>query len=334
MTDNYEIGYCKPPQGTRFKAGQSGNGKGRPKGRKKEDIMDLLNKELKSKLILKDGNKITKETAMLRQLCNKASSGDYRSGKLILDVSTKQQINTLAVEFLERLIREDYITEKSVKNYLRSGSLLEMETMPRALYELYKYAETGHTKAWMSVIGVLRLMYVWQNYSAVVYINNILSAMHEELAFWKGFEKALDYLQIDEERRKELIAKAEEGRYYKRPSEQLLKIAVDTHIFALSAAMQIFINMRNIYKKAEGYEDAEEKWYSKEHLNFMHSEIKEEKECEYEDLKKSMEQQEIELADFNKISLKTKEFKALREKLKKEDIGAIFTWYVSDSKKG
>ena len=47
-----------------------------------------------------------------------------------------------------------------------------------------------------------------------------------------------------------------------------------------------------------------------------------------------MEQQEVELADFNKISLKTKEFKALREKLKKEDIGAIFAWYASDFKKG
>jgi hypothetical protein len=66
----------------------------------------------------------------------------------------------------------------------------------------------------------------------------------------------------------------------------------------------------------------------------MHSEIKEEKDCEYEELKKSMEQQEMELADFNKISLKTKEFKALREKLKKEDLGAIFAWYASDFKKG
>ncbi|MDB5317781.1 MAG: hypothetical protein JWO26_370 [Rhodospirillales bacterium] len=29
---NYKVGYGRPPQGTRFKKGQSGNPKGRPKG--------------------------------------------------------------------------------------------------------------------------------------------------------------------------------------------------------------------------------------------------------------------------------------------------------------
>lgn len=32
--DDYEVGYKRPPKNSRFKKGQSGNPKGRPKGRK------------------------------------------------------------------------------------------------------------------------------------------------------------------------------------------------------------------------------------------------------------------------------------------------------------
>jgi Family of unknown function (DUF5681) len=39
----YEIGYGKPPKGTRFKNGNNANPKGRPK-RKPENIADIINK--------------------------------------------------------------------------------------------------------------------------------------------------------------------------------------------------------------------------------------------------------------------------------------------------
>lgn len=34
MNTQYEVGYCKPPEHTRWKPGQSGNPRGRPKGAK------------------------------------------------------------------------------------------------------------------------------------------------------------------------------------------------------------------------------------------------------------------------------------------------------------
>ena len=87
MTGNreYTIGKGKPPQHTRFKKGQSGN----PMGRRKEskNLATLLGKALNERVTVTENGKrrtITKREAMLKQLANKAASGDLRSTKLVL----------------------------------------------------------------------------------------------------------------------------------------------------------------------------------------------------------------------------------------------------------
>ena len=42
---NYFVGYCRPPEATRFKQGHSGNPKGRPKGSK--NLRTLFAEELR-----------------------------------------------------------------------------------------------------------------------------------------------------------------------------------------------------------------------------------------------------------------------------------------------
>jgi hypothetical protein len=51
----YEIGYCKPPKRTRFKPGQSGNPRGRPKAEK--SLGAALNDALKAKVKLRGNGK-------------------------------------------------------------------------------------------------------------------------------------------------------------------------------------------------------------------------------------------------------------------------------------
>jgi hypothetical protein len=53
----YSVGYGKPPKATRFKPGQSGNPRGRPKA--SPCVADLVRKELKRKrVIVEDGERI------------------------------------------------------------------------------------------------------------------------------------------------------------------------------------------------------------------------------------------------------------------------------------
>ena len=79
MTNNYNVGYKRPPQETRFKKGQSGNPKGRPKG--SINLLTLLNKVVNTPITLTDQNgrqiKITKKEASItvKHLSNKTILG-------------------------------------------------------------------------------------------------------------------------------------------------------------------------------------------------------------------------------------------------------------------
>jgi hypothetical protein len=90
MPDNrdsdYQVGYGKPPQHTRFKQGESGNPTGRPKGSK--NLTTLLEKELKQRVLVTENGRrrsITKQEAMVKHLVNKAVSGDRSLMQLLLE---------------------------------------------------------------------------------------------------------------------------------------------------------------------------------------------------------------------------------------------------------
>jgi hypothetical protein len=81
----YSVGYGKPPVNSRFKAGESGNPKGRPKGAMNRTT--ILNKTLNERVVVTDNGKrksITKQEAIFKQLVNRAASGDHRAAQLVL----------------------------------------------------------------------------------------------------------------------------------------------------------------------------------------------------------------------------------------------------------
>jgi hypothetical protein len=81
---DYEVGFGKPPAATRFKRGQSGNPKGRPKG--KRNAATVIMRALQAKVVINENGRrreVTKFEAAVTQVANKAAGGDLRALNLV-----------------------------------------------------------------------------------------------------------------------------------------------------------------------------------------------------------------------------------------------------------
>ncbi|MDP6717505.1 MAG: DUF5681 domain-containing protein [Pirellulaceae bacterium] len=86
MSNDSKVGYRNPPKRTRFKKGQSGNPKGRPKGTRnlKTDLRD----ELDTKISVREGNrqiKVSKQQALVKSQLAKAIKGDTKAAAMVIN---------------------------------------------------------------------------------------------------------------------------------------------------------------------------------------------------------------------------------------------------------
>jgi Family of unknown function (DUF5681) len=83
----YEVGYRRPPQHTRFQRGSSGNPQGRPRASK--NLVAVFETALNERVPVNDNGKrkkITMFQAITKQLVRKAAGGDHRTLRLVFDM--------------------------------------------------------------------------------------------------------------------------------------------------------------------------------------------------------------------------------------------------------
>jgi hypothetical protein len=86
----YAVGFGKPPQSTRFAVGNQAGRRGRPKGSENLDI--IVREEFDAKVEVTESGKprkLSKRRIAMRQLANKAASGDLKSLALYLEFLRK-----------------------------------------------------------------------------------------------------------------------------------------------------------------------------------------------------------------------------------------------------
>jgi hypothetical protein len=97
------VGYGNPPKHSQFGKGRSGNPKGRPKGTR--NIGQVFRNELNRRIPITENGKhqtITKLEATIKQMVNKAASGDARAIKTLLQLSRELgdlELSTIAESF-------------------------------------------------------------------------------------------------------------------------------------------------------------------------------------------------------------------------------------------
>jgi len=90
MADKYEVGYGKPPKDSQFKAGQSGNPKGRKKNSRnlKTDLTTILQKRIS----VREGDRkfrVSGQEGVLMSLMAKSLKGDTKAINTLINLAVR-----------------------------------------------------------------------------------------------------------------------------------------------------------------------------------------------------------------------------------------------------
>lgn len=131
----YEVGYSRPPAATRFRPGQSGNPRGRPRKSRLPDHFPKLHEErLKQvtlqeayrKITIRDGDRtvdLTIAEAVIRSIGLNAAKGDKRSQKMFTELLRTVEMENKALydEYLKTMIEYKSAGEKEIERCRRLG---------------------------------------------------------------------------------------------------------------------------------------------------------------------------------------------------------------------
>lgn len=105
LTDDYQVGYGKPPKASQFQPGTSGNKSGKKKT--KPSVKDRISRALNERVpvtVRAKTKRMTKLDLMLTTMANKAAKGDIQAANFLLkhqDCADTESAETLDIDNLE-----------------------------------------------------------------------------------------------------------------------------------------------------------------------------------------------------------------------------------------
>ena len=125
MTDDYDVGYGKPPKDSQFKKGQSGNPSGRPKAT--HNFKTDLKEELQERVRITEGGKveeISKQRAVIKRMVEQALQGNARAGETVIkwlanyigideSQDATQPLNRDDMDILERFLAANHHSDSA-----------------------------------------------------------------------------------------------------------------------------------------------------------------------------------------------------------------------------
>jgi Family of unknown function (DUF5681) len=105
-SDDYGVGYRKPPKASRWRKGQSGN----PRGRRARNLKTELTEELSEVISVKEqglARTITKQRALIKAMTAKAVQGDTRAANLLINIIFRLLRPELIEDMPPELTKED-----------------------------------------------------------------------------------------------------------------------------------------------------------------------------------------------------------------------------------
>jgi uncharacterized protein DUF5681 len=118
-TADEPVGYRRPPKATRFRPGQSGNPRGRPKGAR--SVSTVIAAALSERVAVTENGQrrhISKLEAAVKQLVNRAASGEFRATQLLLALAQANE-NPPASQDEQRFSEDDAVVMKELARRLK-----------------------------------------------------------------------------------------------------------------------------------------------------------------------------------------------------------------------